>query len=193
MKIVLQVKWNSRDIATCYKRTKYGCQYLNPATNLIQKWKRLSVDAPSRVVPSLLVFLPERPLSMYTTHTPPKELTDIMTSHCDVMTSRRDTTCHDMTWHVMTKWSAQVNRSETPESYFSTWRPWPLTYDLDPQTRSRYCQDTPSYQLSRPYVERISRESVNRRTDTQMDRQTGPILYPRPLTREGNETVKILI
>ena len=27
-------KWNSRDIATCYKRTKYGCQYLNHASGV---------------------------------------------------------------------------------------------------------------------------------------------------------------
>ena len=104
---------------------------------------------------------------LYTSQTPPKEPTDVVTSHCDVMTSRHDITCHHISWQSE---SAQVNRSETPKSHFSTWRHWPLTYDLDTQTCSRYCQDTPPYQLSCPYVERFSSERAL--TDGQTHRWT---------------------
>ena len=93
-----------------------------------QKWKRLSVDAPSRDVPSLSVFLPK------------SRQKDVKTSCRDVMTSYHDVTWrHDvmpwrhMTSGVMTNWLCVIHPSETSEITFfnlatltfDLW-PWPL-------------------------------------------------------------------
>ena len=81
-------------------------------SSFIRIWKRLSVDAPSHVVPSLLVFSPERPLS----------------------------TDYIYTFHVL-------------QLLVTVWL--------------------------------LERWMTDRRTHRHMDTQTGPILYPRPLTPEG--------
>ncbi len=59
-----------------------------------------------------------------------------------------------------------------------------LTFDLDHQTWPRYGPGRPTCQISCLYVRRFSHESADRRTCTQKHRHTGPILLPRPLTRE---------
>ncbi len=89
--------------------------------NLINYWKRLSVDAPSRDVPFMSVFWPKNRQGMSRLHA--------VTSH-DVMTS-----CCNVTW-------CQVS------------------WQNDRQTHTH--------------------------------RQTGPILYPRLLTREGIKHFQIL-
>ena len=59
-------------------------------------------------------------------------LRDVMTSRCDV------------TWHLMSwQWVYMGHPIRSVEnSRFPTWRPWPLTYDLDLQTLPRYYQGT---------------------------------------------------
>ena len=46
------------------------------------------------------------------------------------------------------------------KSRFSKSWPWPLTYDLDLQTRPRYYQGQCLYQFSGPYVKPFNRESA---------------------------------
>ena len=84
------------------------------------QWKRLSVDAPSRNVPSLSVFLPK--------------------------------ICRRTSRHHVTS-LRHPEMSHGRKSYFK----------------------------------QFSRESADRRTDGQTDRQTGPILYPWSLTLEGKK------
>ncbi len=127
---------------------------------------------PSRVVPSLSLFLPERPSS----------------THCDVTWP-----CHvtlqqcDMTYYVITKWTVH---SFPPFICLENhvFDLVTLTYDLEYQTLPRYCPDTPLHQFSCPYVKQFGCESVHRqtdrRTDRQMDRRRGPKTLPRPSTRE---------
>ncbi len=50
--------------------------------------------------------------------------------------------------------------------------PWPLTYDLDHQTRPRCHQGQSLYQISWPYVELSGLESANRQTGRQTDTHT---------------------
>ncbi len=82
------------------------------------KWKRLSVDAPSRDVPSLSVFLPKSRQRMSRRH---------VTSWRRAVTSR-DVGCptHDVIWYE----PAQVNLSENPKIMF--FKLATLTFDLWP-------------------------------------------------------------
>ncbi len=80
---------------------------------------------------------------------------------CDVMTS-----CRDVTSCVMTNWLCVIHPAETSEiTFFSAWRPWPLTYDLDLQTHLRYYQGQCLNQILGLYVKWFSRESAQRHTD----------------------------
>ncbi len=76
--------------------------------------------------------------------------------------------CHDKMYlhNLQRSYHQKVRKSR-----FSTWRPWPLTYDLDLWTHLRYCQGQSLHQISGPYIERFSRENANRRTDGQTDRR----------------------
>ncbi len=99
----------------------------------------------------------------------------------------------NMTSGVMTKWlSANLQGQSHPKlkkSRFSTWWPWPLTYDLGHRTWPRYYPDTPLCQIWCLYVKRFSCERAEWRTHGHTHTQTGPILYPRPLTREGMKII----
>ena len=128
---------------------------------------------PSHVVPPWSVFSPHRP--PYTHYKP----------WCDITPWRRLVLwCHSMmSQDVMTsqcgirwRWiyTGQPIR-RFAKLRFSTLRPWPLTYDLDLQTHSRYHRGTPLHQILGLYVKRFSRESayqqMDRQTEGQMDRQ----------------------
>ena len=95
----------------------------------VHKWKRRSVDAPSRDVPSLSVFLPKSCQRMSKRHAVTswrRTITshDVMTSYCDVM-------WRHMTSGVMT--NCVIHPSETSKITFfnlatltfDLW-PWPL-------------------------------------------------------------------
>ncbi len=135
------------------------------------KWMKMPKRrCPCRIVPSLSVLSPERP-----------------STHHDVVTLWR----HDVTW--VTSYVVAVNlhrpsHQKLQKSHFSIWRSWALTYDLDLQTHPRYYQGTLLYQILGPYIKRFSQESANRHTDAHT--YTGPILYPRPLTREGTNCAR---
>ncbi len=69
--------------------------------------------------------------------------------------------------YVMTKWictGQQIKNSKITFFNMAT-----LTYDLDLQSYSRYCQGQPPYQTMGPYVKRFSRERADRRTHRQTD------------------------
>ncbi len=115
---------------------------------------------------------------------------------CDIMMSY-----HDVTWrHDITE-QVKISHGECRAFYilfqpqksrFLFLWPWPLTYDLDHQTRLRLYQGQSLYQLYCQYIKRFGCDSANEQTDRKMERQkdtqkhgnTGPILLPRPLTRE---------
>ncbi len=122
---------------------------------------------------------------------------------CANVTSRRHVTSrHDVTWrpdvtpwcYVAHLWYYVISECmyqprladlKFQKSHFLTWWPWPLTYDLDHRTHVRYRQGQSLHQILGPYIKRFRRERAEWQTHTQTDGQTGPILYPRPLTREG--------
>ncbi len=85
-----------------------------------------------------------------------------MTS-CDIMMSRHDNTWHLMSWQRVCM-GQPIRSFENPR--FSTWRPWPLTYNLDLRTHARYYQGTYLYQILGPYFEPFSQESADRHTHT---------------------------
>ncbi len=98
----------------------------------------------------------------------------------------RHVTSYDITaWYHVTSYAMVMNlyrptHQKVKKSCFSTWRPWPMTLTLElirdiikvhPSTKFKVC---------------MSNGSAGRAlTDRHTDAQTGPILYPRPLTREG--------
>ena len=122
------------------------------------QWNRLSVDTPSCDVPSLSVFSPKCC----------QRHQDIMLGH-RVMSWRHTVMSHTVMCHQkmdlcnLYKWHHQKIR----KSRFSKWRPWPVTYDLDLQTHSRYCpQGRCSLWISGSYLTKFSCESDERQTDT---------------------------
>ncbi len=93
---------------------------------------------PSCVVPSLSVFLPK----------------DVKWHHGFTLW------CHVMSWcHIVVSHGVmghhkkdlcnlhKSHNQKVQKSCFSKWRPWPLTYDLDLQTRPRYYKRQSSYQI----------------------------------------------
>ena len=60
-----------------------------------------------------------------------------------------------------------------------------LTFDLDHQTHLSFYQGQSLYEILCPYVKRFGRESADELTDRRKHKNTGPILLPRPLTREA--------
>ncbi len=130
-------------------------------------WKRLSVDAPSRDVPSLSVFLPK------------KSSKDVNTSRCDVtwrhdivpwrqVTSQRYSTWHHIIWP---REPAQINLSENHAFQPSNLDLWPttLTFELirdivkvNPSTKSGVCTFNGS----------AGKALTDEHTDTQKHRHT---------------------
>ncbi len=145
----------------------------------MKKMKTPERSHPSRVVPSLSLFLPERPSN---------------THYCWHVTSQQ---C-DMTYYVITKWS-KVNCTLIFTFYMPRKsRLWPGDLDLWPMTLSielvwDIVQIHPSTNFRvhmsnglavRVFTDRRKDRQTDRRTDGQMDRRTGPKTLPRPLTRE---------
>ncbi len=96
---------------------------------------------------------------------------DVTTWSHDVMW-RHDITLKAKTWYLFTE-----IRNRENDVFLTSW-PWPLTYDLDQQTRLRYYQRQSLYQISWPYVEQFGRESANKQTHTHIHThtQTPPFL-----------------
>ena len=106
----------------------------------------------------------------------------VMTSFCDV------------TWHhrpgyfvrSLIRYQVLQIRKTWKITFLTKW-PWPLTYDLDHRTRSRFHQGQSLYQVSCPHANGLAlRVLTNWQTDRHTERygNMGPILLPRPLTRE---------
>ena len=90
------------------------------------------------------------------------------------MTSRRDIMWRHYVraWHQTDGWTGNIHRpthKKLQESRFSTWRPWPLTYDPDHQTHPRYHQGQSPRQILASYVKRFNRESAEWQTDAHTD------------------------
>ncbi len=88
-----------------------------------------------------------------------------------------------MTFFLWQNVQILINPSETSEIRFFNL----VTLTLDLRTHPRYYQGKHLHQILGLYVKRFSRESAHRQTHTRTHThtQTGPILCPRPLTREG--------
>ncbi len=98
----------------------------------------------SRNSPSLSLFLPKWRHSI---------------TSCDIIMPRRDIMWQHMLWQSE---STLANPSETVKSrLFSRWWSWPLTYDLDLQTRPRYLQCQSSCRILGLYVKEFGRESAD--------------------------------
>ncbi len=129
---------------------------------------------PSRVAPSLSVFLPKDLLSL------------IRPWHLDV------TWRHDFTWQLCHGNTGllflRLHHQKVGKSHF--FNVATLTFDLRPwpsnssKILSRSIPTSNFRSLSQT-VQPWERWITDRHTNTQTHRQTGPILYPRPLTREG--------
>ena len=63
-----------------------------------------------------------------------------VTWRCDVMAWRQMTSCHD-------RMCKDLTHQKLRKSRFSTWWPWPLTYDLDLQSHLRYYQGQSIHQI----------------------------------------------
>ncbi len=116
-------------------------------------WNCLSVDAPSRDVPSLSVFLPK---------------SCQRTSRRHAVTSYRNVIRH----HKMDLCNLdRLHHKKVRKSHFSKWRPWLLTYDLD----LRKLRDFIKVNVPTNFCVRMSNCSTvralnNRRTDRQTHR-----------------------
>ncbi len=113
---------------------------MNKYDQHMYKWKRRSVGAPSRDVPSLSLFQTKSPSS---SHFP-----------CKVTPWRHVTSggIDGLNCHVeMALQNLQRSpHSKVGTSHFSTWQPWPLTYDLDLRTWLRFYQGHSPYQITWP-------------------------------------------
>ena len=99
-----------------------------------------------------------------------------MTLH-DVMMSRRSITWHQMSWQNVSAQSTKILPPKSPKiTFFSTWRPWPMTLTV------KLIRDIVKVNPSTKFWVRTSNGLAGRALT---DGQTGPILYPPPLTREG--------
>ena len=132
------------------------------------KWKRLSVDRPSRGVPSLSVFLNKSRQRM---------------SRCRAVTSRDVMTLLHMTSYYLTKWTCTdqpISKSENHVFQTSDLDLWPMTLTFE------LIWDIVKVNPSTKFGIRTFNGSAGRAlTDRQTHTQTGPIPYPRSLTREG--------
>ena len=81
-----------------------------------------------------------------------------MTSRHDQMTSWHHTIGQDLIF-------VHSHQKILKMAFLTSW-PWPLTYDLDQQTHSRYYQCQPLYQISWPCVKWFGCESANKQTHT---------------------------
>ena len=94
-----------------------------------------------------------------------------------VVASQDVLTSHDRPWICIMPLKSEKVCGIARLSHFLTWWPWPLTIELD--------LAMVQLDLHVKFLVRTSNGSVVRvLTDGHTDRQTGPILLPRPLTRE---------
>ncbi len=93
----------------------------------------------------------------------------------DVTTSH-----HDIIWYDKVNLHRSTHLNIWKSRFFNLAT---LTFDLWPwhSNSSKILLSQSFHQILDPYVKRFSRGGADRHTD----RQTWPILYPRPLTREG--------
>ena len=146
------------------------------------KWKRRSVGAPSRDVPSLSLFQTKSPCN---SHYVIASRRHVMTSR-DIMMPRRDVVTHIGIMYHDTQWHHVSSQLCPQETRFSVCFQ-PSDLDLWPMTLT--------YQLiqgmimvhssTKSGVRKSNGSGVRALTDTRTHRHTRPILYPRPLTREG--------
>ncbi len=153
--------------------------------NVYTEWKRPSVDAPRwmYVLNESAPALTHLPCSCHSRFCHTVASPDVMTSFCDA------TRCHGaiektrVMYHVTQSRRRQYNWLKI--TFFNLLT---LTYDVDRRTCLGFYQGQSMYQLWCQYVKRVGRESANKLTDRWRDSQkhgnTGPILLPRPLTRE---------
>ncbi len=160
------------------------------------QWKRLSVDAPSRDVPSLSVFLPHRPSNTDIPHNATAWTANYLKSWCHAVGVTFTPWRHaiDVTWRHVTSWHPGVTSNDILcHDSGSIWAIpsevskihvfqhgdldlWPMTlifelvrYIIKVHTSTKF------------WFRTVNRSAVRALTDT----QTGPIPYTRPLTREG--------
>ncbi len=138
-------------------------------------WKRRSVGVPSRDVPSLS-------LSLFQTKSPSNSHGDVVwrwdvmvTSH-DVVTSWRDVRWPVLSWQNVQRLTHQklwkITFFNLVTLTFDLW-PWPSnSSEILPRS------------ITKPNFATVC-QTVQPWEHSQTHRQTGPIPYPRPLTREG--------
>ncbi len=150
------------------------------SNRMIEQWKRLSVYTPSSVVPSLLVFLNERPLTTHYKYT--FHALHVVTPWRHNMMLRRDVIWHFMSWQRESTWV----KSENPKITFFDLVT--LTYDLDLRTHMRYCQCQMLYQILGPYVKLFSHERAEWQTDRHTHGYTdGTDFIPLTADAGGNQ------
>ncbi len=88
--------------------------------------------------------------------------------------------------HAIMSIMGQKAQPKTPKLHFSTWWPWPLSYDLDHQTRPRCHQGQSLCQILWLYINQFYRESAHTLTHRHTHTQTPPFLWPQLLMREVN-------
>ncbi len=103
---------------------------------------------------------------------------------------RAATWCHDVTAGICYD---KVNRhasthKKLQNSHFFTWRPWPLTLTFE-LIRDIIKVNNPHTKFQVPMSNDLAGRVLN---NWQMDTQIGPILYPRPLMREGTTLLRLL-
>ncbi len=110
----------------------------------------------------------------------PKEVT---TSRCDITWHHDVAAWRHVTSGVMTKWHIHsIPPLKLKKSRFSTGWPWPMTLTIE---LSRDSMPVPKFKIVGQTFQPWECSLTDRHTDGRTDGQTGPILYPPPLTREG--------
>ncbi len=133
------------------------------------------------------------PLCQYSCPKVVKGCQDVMLWHH--VTSWRAVTLHIIRYHdkmALCNLHSSHNKKSRKIMFFSKWRLWPLTYDLDlqtcpwPLTYDLDLQTCPRYSMFLPNFRSVA-QTVQTWEHWQTDTQTGPIpyRYPRPLTRQG--------
>ncbi len=143
----------------------YNCQYIpnREPMKTPERWRALLRRALFVSIPAL------RPFNTYYIECQVIQRHDVIAWR-HVTLWRHGLTSYDVLCHGREILQNQ-NHLKFRNSRFSTWWPWPLTYDLDLQTHPRYYQGQCLHQILGPYVKRFSRESVHRHTHRHTDRR----------------------